>query len=278
MNDIVKTLKEQQKKWADRQGKALDGNGYLSSVEENLYKEMEHPTKTAFEQNDRLELCDSSIRPARMKAPHSSVALMVNVFDYWIGRDCGPIQQALGIETPVSRILCGQQYKTGLPGKQPRLDVVIITQTRAVLALECKFTEWLNNGSDKPFENSYFEGGSKRWRSVGLPKCQQLAQDMNEKKVAFRHLDAAQLLKQVLGLARKSKNFSLGYIYFDAPGLKAEAHLEEIETFRAQVGAELGFRAHTYQELFGKLKNSASESDADYLGYLEDRYFPQRRT
>jgi hypothetical protein len=67
--------------------------------------------------------------------------------------------------------------------------------------------------------------------------------------------------------------FGIYYLYYDWSGPAAREHRKEIERFAARVGAELDFRALSYQALFLRLQQSAAAADRDYLTYLQARYF-----
>lgn len=94
--------------------------------------------------------------------------------------------------------------------------------------------------------------------------------------VAFRQLDAAQLLKHALGLAKhRPGRFALHYVYYDVPCPAAAAHRRELELFAERVGPELSFKALTYQSLFAALCAQA-DVDTQYLAYLGARYCARR--
>jgi hypothetical protein len=65
--------------------------------------------------------------------------------------------------------------------------------------------------------------------------------------------------------------FSLYYTYLDWPGKESDIHSEEIKRFTNSVGAELGHRAITYQQLYLSLQ-SEQGVDQGYLDYLGERY------
>ncbi|MGI9249607.1 MAG: PGN_0703 family putative restriction endonuclease [Pseudohongiellaceae bacterium] len=271
----LEAIKERQRGWAKRQSKQPDRN-YLASVSANLYQEMAASTKAAFGDGAGSELIDTSKSPAKMKALHSSSALAVNFFDYWVNRDSGPLQQALQMDARIDSILFEKTYSTGF--SLPHLDVVIEDENKTITAFESKFTEWLTPlGKKEPFRDAYFENQTKHWERVGLPECQRLARKMydaykSDERNVFQHLDAPQLLKHALGLAKNLKTFSLVYIYFAAPGTEADDHRDEIYKFISEVDSRLNFESLTYQKVFNKLKVNAPD-DSDYLDYLEERYF-----
>ena len=95
---------------------------------------------------------------------------------------------------------------------------------------------------------------------------------MNRGVTRFRYLDTPQLRKHALGMATQlGDQFSLYYTYLDWPGKEADIHSEEINRFTSIVGAELGFRAFTYQQLYKSLQREQGV-DRGYLDYLGARY------
>ncbi len=216
-----------------------------------------------------------------MRALHSSSALAVNIFDYWTDRNKVPILSALGIEPGGGASLCFEaQFPTGLGGTPPHLDVAITNSIGHVVGVEAKFTEHLKRSTKgkSEFKAAYFPNSGELWSELGLPACQTLAEELWAEELRggrqrFEYLDPRQLLKHALGLAKEMGNrFSLYYLYYDCVGKEQEAHRREIDCFRKRVGDEIGFRALTYQEVFERLRNSG-QADADYLNYLESRYF-----
>ena len=275
--DTVDAIKRRQRDWAVGAGLWPDAKGYLPSVRDNLFQAMTAGARDAFGEGKGQELRDGPHRPAKMRALHSSAALVVNVFDYWVCRDAGPLGRAMGMKAPIGGIALERRYPTGLGGTAPHLDIVITLATGAVFALESKFTEWLSPKTGAPFRDAYFAGHAEHWAAVGLPECQRLAQELRDAdkhgRELFRHLDAPQLLKHALGLGANLPRFSLGYIHYDAPGDEARAHRRELQEFQSRVGPELGFTAVTYQLLFKRLKENA-RGHSEYLDYLGRRYFP----
>ena len=262
--------------WATENNLAPDSRGYLSEVENNLFRPLSDAALTAFNQGSGSELVDTPRRPAKMKALHSSSALAVNVFDYWSGIDAEPLAKVLGLSDMITAVEFEAQYPTGLPGNPPNLDVVLHVTSGKPLAIESKFTEWMQSkpAGKAPFKDKYFERAAGEWSQRGLPACQQLAEQMQRGDLNFRYLDAPQLLKHALGLAtRLGDQFSLGYLYFDVTGAAAESHREETARFAAAVDDSLGFFARSYQELFDALRVTIDGGHPAYLEYLSQRYF-----
>jgi hypothetical protein len=211
-----------------------------------------------------------------MRALHSSSALAVNFFDFWVAKSNGSLLKALGIRgSGGCRVRFETQYPTGLPGNPPNLDVTLHLPHGEVIGIESKFTEWL---TPKPkskilFKGKYFPEGSGVWSLVSLPKCQALAEKLRDGAIAFRYLDAAQLLKHALGLATNvGTDFRLFYTFFDANCPEGEVHRREIQDFALSVGAELKFQAISYQLLLAQFEQSVAGSEA-YRQYLKSRYF-----
>jgi hypothetical protein len=162
-----------------------------------------------------------------------------------------------------------------LGGSPPNLDAVLQFASNQTVAIESKFTEWMGpkSGNKAHFRPAYFLGSKRPWGEIGLPNCQSLAERIKTGAERFRHLDAPQLLKHALGLATGLPDrFSLYYLYYDVPGSESALHRTEVKRFADQVGEEIGFCSITYQNLFERLAQLAA-GHADYLGYLQARYF-----
>lgn len=266
-----------QKNWALDKGLAVDENGYLADIEQNLFQALNSRTRRSFIDGSGGELQDSPSCPAKMNALYSSSALAVNMFDYWVSQDNTAISNAMKLDDAIVRIGFEEKFPTGLKGTPPNLDIVLELSGGHVVAIESKFSEWLSSkpASKKPFAPSYFRGNTHMWEKNGLPKTQILAEDVAAGKESFRYLDVAQLLKHSLGLSnRLGRNFSLHYMYYDWPGDESTHHELELVKFADLVGVELNFHASTYQDFFRSLL-MADGTKADYLSYLNDRYFFQ---
>lgn len=266
----------QQRRWAKSRGLAPDARGYLPTVEANLFRPMSASARADFERGDGTELEETATRPAKMRALHSSAALVVNVFDHFARANPAPLLRALGISSELAAPLSFEaRFPTGLRGNPPNLDVALELASGKVVGIESKFTEWLTPkaNSKAAFKSKYFEGGES-WRDKGLPECQALAVDLQIRRERFRFLDAPQLLKHALGLAtQRTGNFTLHYLYFDVPGRSSAVHREEVRRFDEGVGREIAFEALAYQDLFRALR-VREDVDGQYIGYLRDRYFP----
>ena len=263
-------LMRKQRAWATLEARAVDPKGYLDSVEANLWRSLSDFSRAAFEKGSGSEL------KHKMRALHSSSALAVNFFDYWTTAEPSTLMHLLKLDSPVSAIRFEAQHHTGLQGTPPNLDVCLVLESGHTVAIESKFTEWLTRKRfrDDPFKAKYFPSAQELWTSRGLPACQFLASDMQNRRECFLHFDAPQMLKHALGLATQlGSRFSLWYVYFDCECPESDIHKAEIRRFADRVGAEIRFKALAYQELFRRLESAGSSIDREYISYLQRRYF-----
>ena len=273
--DAVQEIKDTQRDWATSKGIPFDPKGYVREVEANLYQPLSGRARRGYERGKGGEL------RGNMGALHSSSALVVNLFDYWTDRDKSPLLSALGAG-PAGDVALDFEapFPTGLGGTPPHLDVSIKQNSGFVHAVEGKFTEHLGRATrgKSKFLESYFPRTGGLWAQRGLPACQELAEELwaeerHGGRQRVEYLDPRQLLKHALGLStNRAGRFSLVYLYYDWVGVRPEAHRQEVDIFSERVGDETGFKALTYQSVFGRLRDSG-KADAGYVEYLADRYF-----
>jgi hypothetical protein len=264
-------LLEQQLAWADTSGLAHDAKGYVQNLDANLWRPLSPAALTAFEGASGQEL------RKKMMALHSSSALAVNFFDYWSAADSSALKQALALVSDIDKIDFEVKYPTGLVGSPPNLDVCIKLKSGHTVAIESKFTEWLNRKSHAkpPLRDKYFKGGANLWASQGLVACQALANDVRDRKETFEHFDVAQMLKHALGLATNLKDrFSLWYAYYECQCPESDIHCAEAKQFGERVGAEIRFKAMTYRDAFERLQTNGEGLEPSHMDYLQRRYFP----
>ena len=267
-------VRDQQREWARSKQIAFDDAGYTTAVRDNLFQALSPCSEDEFRAGDGSELGKTGPR-GKMQALHSSSALVCNVFDYWRGRDTGPLAAALDIAGPICSIAFERKYPTGLQGKAPNLDVVLRPAHGPVLAIESKFLEPYDSRAKTGFKGKYFQSEPGLWQTVGYPRCQDLAKSLYETQGNHAWLHAAQLLKHVLGLSRSGGEWVLLYLWYELPGDAGPEHESEIAAFeQCATGDGILFRSLSYQELFRRLKRGSDGLDAQYLDYLEARYFP----
>jgi hypothetical protein len=274
---VTRDIKRQQRRWADAQGIAIDQNGYVGDVSENLLKPLSAAFLSALEGAGGGELQEQRSRPAKIRALHSSAGLAINVFQHWEGSHGPVLPAALGFDSVLQSVEIERQFESGLTGMPPTLDVVLRLADGSIIAIESKFTEWMTAKRPKldDFREKYLGAKRELWADVGLPSCQSLAEDIAAGRRQFRQLGALQLLKHALGLTVSGgRPFSLIYLYFDidADADVAERHRVEVAELAGRLDAALGFKAMTYQQLFSGLANVGGV-DSDYLDYLRVRYF-----
>lgn len=209
-----------------------------------------------------------------MAALHSSSALAVNTFDFWSGKSLRPVTSALGLHGDAQTFKFEAQFPTGLDGSPPNLDLAFYCAGDHVVGVESKFSEWLTpKSAAKPcFKEKYFPRNGSLWAEVGLPGAQELAAALHDGRERFRHLDAAQLLKHMLGLGTAAPGrFTLHYLFYDWPSPQSRLHEEELTRFAQFVGRDAPFSWSTYQDTIAALAANGA-ADQAYLGYLQRRY------
>ena len=306
-------IKKKQQAWALRKGYDLvsgtiNGNGeksYLKNIADNLFEPLADDVATAYSGGDGGELKDNKTRLAKMKATHSSSAIVVNLFQYWVGKDASPLLYALSlISKPKSDFLIKNIGSTSpkvveIPPKQyvvnfnfekqykihddhkrfPRpanLDVCF-EYSLCNIAIESKFTEPYS-GRHKSLRDVYLEEESL-WTK--LPNLYELAKNISQNKEKFHYLDVPQLIKHILGLNvefprkrnRLITDYKLLYLWYDAFGEEGAGHRAEIERFAAIAKSDgVMFRHTTYQEVITKLFAEYRDGNEEYIDYLSERY------
>ncbi len=277
-SDLLDTIKAKQRAWAARLGIDPDKDGYCRVLEQNLLQPLAADSRNDFDAGDGSELGKPGGR-GKIQALHSSSALACNFFDYWRERDLDPLARAFGITGRLRGLAFEQRFPTGLGGKAPNLDVVLYQDDGSLFAIESKFTEPFILSKTKNFlKPTYFHCGRTVWAAAGLVGCQAAAEDIRDGRLFFELLDAAQLLKHMLGLARSGHKWSLCYLWYNPGGLLADQHQKELLQFAQRIGNDSShFTSLTYQDLFRRLCGLLGEEHAGYTGYLKDRYLADAR-
>ena len=281
-----KHLLEEQAEWARNRGLTLQGSegkrgvpAYTLRLEDNLFEPMSDEARHEIASGDGTELAGD---PCKMQAVHSSSALGVNLFHYWkrIGR-LDPVLRACGLPSEGTRTLhferkmpvASKEYRQVFP-KPPNLDLVVDYGRGASIAavgIECKFTEPFS-GPHEGLKPAYLD---HRHLWAGLPSCRALAERIEPVDHHFRYLDAAQLLRHLLGLRNNCGDgrYRLLYLYSDAPGEPGTHHAMEIEEFR-RIAAMDGIRVQTatVQAIVASLVEQRLEQDKAYVDYSAGRY------
>jgi hypothetical protein len=268
-------LLRRQRRWAQRAGFAVDAAGYLPTVGDNLRAPLSAAALADFNARGAAEFHDVERHAARMRAVHSSTALGVNLFDQWNRAEPAPLAEALRLPAPICRLAFEPHLPTAAGGSPANPDLAIELHTGELVAVECKFSEWLVPARKRRdiFAGRYFPAGAGVWREAGLPACQSLADDLQSGREYFRYLEADQLLKHALGLQAAGRSrWRLIYLYYEWPGRTGLAHRAELRRFAAHVQGEAGFSSTTVQAVIAGLRKSAAAVEAGYLEYLQLRY------
>ncbi len=270
----IDELKDFQARWASGRGYQVDAKGYVNALEKNLLRPMSAATTADFHHGSGGELKPRSAGRSKMLALHSSSILACNVFDYWRVHEVGLLGEALNLAPPIDRFAFEAQFPTGLPGEPPNLDVALWLHTGDVFAIESKFTEpFGRRKSGQAFKDKYFPSGEPVWSKKGLARCGSLAQALQTRAISFQHLDAAQLLKHILGLnANHHGHFTLAYLYVDPSGPEGEVHREEVSQFAKAIEGEVPFVSLSYATLLSRLRILAGGLHDEYFEYLATRY------
>ena len=226
----------QQQEWAKDKtktlvsGKIIDGKecedkNYLETIEDNLFpidetKGLRPENIDAYNKGGGSETKTITHRP-KMSALHSSSALVVNLFQYWQNQEINktPLLIALGLVNDIDKVgVVEIKFEEKLQIKYvkfgtPNLDVMIEFEDQ-IIAIESKFTEPYSDGSNKNSEmqDSYIKKESL-WKEI--PHIEKLANAIHAKNYQIenckikesievlrktKRLDAAQLIKHILGL------------------------------------------------------------------------------
>jgi len=245
----------------------FDSQGYVIDLHDNLLPGVDLDALSPdFEAGAGREL------EGKMRAPHSSSALAVNMFGRW-RRD--PTNLRILDQTGFQSLKCEGQCPTGLGGTAPHLDVLAVSRD-AVVAIESKCVEYLQP-KRAFFSSSYDKIADARAGSAFFKLIPRLRANMNE----FRSLDAAQLVKHYLGLTNSWPGMRLTMLYAYWEPRNASAfdvfieHRKEIEKFGELVRAETNFtfRAACHRELWAEWEEADTpEWLPDHVQALRQRY------
>ncbi len=277
MPKAIAVLRARQEQWARTAGKSVNA-GCVLSLKENLFQSMNAETQRELESgagNETGTAPHSTGRP-KMTSLRSSSVLAVNFFDAMRDGDLHPLGRALDLDFAPTRLRYEEKRRHGLAGGiPPHLDVFLESDGGENVGIESKFAEIYDSAptKHKVLKPGYFSHQQNRWEELGLPMCQRLADSLADEP-SYQRLDAAQLLKHILGLAhhdpRPVGGVRLVYLWYDIPSAESEVHAREVVQFAQTVASELLFVPLTYQQLFAKLEDTLVKPHRDYL---RARYF-----
>jgi len=218
----------------------FDPAGYASRLEENLIAGVcRSQFDIDYQAGAGRELA------GKMRAAHSSAALVVNTFAPWRAQIA---RMTVGGVSGFNALRFEATYPTGLGGTPPHLDLE--ATGACTLLVESKLLEYL---TPKPaiFSRAYDTIADSRCDSPWFG----LIAELRSHPTAYRYLDAAQLVKHSLGLMRGCPQATLMYLYWEPLNWRAfrefGEHQDEIAEFQESVkAAAVALRAMTYAQLW----------------------------
>jgi len=261
-NNAFQAICQIQKEWAQANGIAVDSHGYTCDGKDNLYESLdaEVVNELAAGRGDELE--------KKIRALHSSSALVCNVFHYWRYRSVDSIAKICGCPGGMNSLLFESKHNIQKNRFPAHLDLEFRGPNLRPTGVESKFTEPYNRGLKKL--NPFYRD-NRLW--VGLPRCGSLADTIINGKEKYYRFDAPQLLKHILGMKTKySKDFELVYLWYKYESEETEEHNIEMCRFQEYLDGEINCRTLTYQKIFEEIRR-CPYAEPSYVTYLERRYF-----
>lgn len=273
--------------WASQSGISLVGSkkergrlAYTRKLNENLFHPLLPEVRESFDAGDGGEL-GSSRFPGKMQAVHSSSALGVNVFQYWIEQNSvRDIAALCGLCRPDSLAPKDIRFEEKYPiretfGYHPNIDVVFHNSDSSRIkrfAAECKFSEAYGAYKHGGLKSKYLNLDDL-WKDI--PTLHRFAQTISPVDKDFKHLHPAQLVKHILGLKSQCgrDGFRLLYLWYDVLGEEGACHRGEVQRF-SEIAKRDGIKFHTitYQELIVRMQHRLSVEHKAYVNYLTSRY------
>ena len=253
-------------------------SAYTKRLRDNLFEPLHPAVRKCFKNGDGGELLGY---PSKMQAIHSSSALGVNIFQYWLKVNEVPkIAVACGLCSKKNKssnnIMFEKRYEISNKfAFGPNIDVVIENSSESmfkVFAVECKFSEAYSSRRHSGLKQKYLQLRDI-WKDI--PNLRRFSNKISPVDKRFNHLHPAQLVKHILGLKEKyGKNkFRLLYLWYDCMGPESSKHREEIEEFARVAKADsIRFHSLSYQKLIIKLSKEHRDSHREYIEYISDRY------
>ncbi len=254
---------------------------YTRDLNQNLFEPLLEDNQKQFVSGNGQEVLGSPESPAKMQALHSSSALGVNIFQYWQKRGLiKEIASACGFCNRNSNysenIVFEDKYRIDtkfvIP---PNIDVVFRNNGSSpykLFAVECKFSEAYGGRTHGGLKSKYLDD-KDLW--TGISSLNKLGRETNLDNKRYSYLDAAQLIKHILGLRAcvGSKEFKLLYLWYDVLGNDGSKHRAEVGDFTKIAKSDgINFHAMTYQELIAILDRYYRTKHSEYIKYLTERY------
>ena len=232
----------------------------------------------------------NEIASGKFASPESSAALVANAFGFFLGRaDLLPsLPGTLEMGWPAGSLALEALVRFPWSGgRHPCLDVLIATRD-SLIGVESKRFEPFRSKGVAELSDAY-------WRPLwgdAMAGYERVRDDLKKGTLAYRHLDATQLIKHAFGLRtaiQVGKRFAgrrpiLFYLFAesetwpDGKGI-AEAdrlrHREEVEDFRLRTAdSEVVFMSCCYKELLAGWLTSKHESIRMHAVAVAARFSP----
>ncbi|HRY26634.1 MAG TPA: hypothetical protein P5558_19860 [Geminicoccaceae bacterium] len=228
-----------QQNWRDRLGPAAFGaDGRLVDWRSGLL-----PCLRGLRTAEAMRLFD----PVRLRQPESAAAMALNSFLVWRER---PRDLRLGERNGFTELRFAARCPTGVRGTPPYLDL-IAANGEALVTVTARGPEYL---ARKPSRLA------RAYADISLPEAMQgwqaLLQDLLDEPGRFRHVDAASLVKNAIGIFRTfpGHRATLLYLFWEpesAEALDFHRHRVELQTILQQVdGSAVTLQAQSFAELW----------------------------
>jgi len=272
--------------WANRKGIRLQGSmgdrgepNYTMSVVENIFGgEILSSVTTDFSAGAGGELKGDI---PSMSALHSSAAMAVNLFQYWVAN--GDLAALASILDIPSRDIATTRFEDQFPVcadplangfiQSPHLDFAFRYANGGRVGIECKlFEPFFGRKEHTPLRQAYL-ALTAAWRDI--PACRALADQLAVGPAGYHRLGASQLLKHVLGLKYgvSTDKVRLLYLYCDAIGDEAAEHRQEIRLFQMAIADDpVRFVPISVQDFILRAVRRARVDHTAYVDYLTERY------
>jgi hypothetical protein len=291
--DVFDNIKSKQIQWAKKRGVNLIGSegkrglaAYTNFVDENLFEPLNPINYQSFLHGDGHEIEKKGEKEPKMQAVHSSSAICVNIFQYWQNiNQISVIAAACNFcdleDNLPEKIVFEEKYSIVEKFNiSPNIDVVFHNSCYAKykrFAVECKFIEPYNH---RKKDDQASKARLKKYIDLEtiweqIPHSYELFKAIYHSSSNIKYLNAAQLIKHILGLKRQfgKDGFRLLYLWYDVPGKEGVIHKEEIESFTKIVkNDDIKFHSMSYQELITSLDDKYRQEHEAYIKYITERY------
>ncbi len=274
--EMVKdALKKKWQKYDDLSAKIIVANDdftYLEKISDNLLPGIEMDSFYS-----DLEKGDG-FNEKYLRSTTSSTMLAVNSFAFWKNR-----LHNLKIDTG-NEIFAGFDHMefehkaltaNKQPGKRPNLDVWL-EKENMVLAIECKFCEFLDGKSSSEFQESYDKTAEECGYSGAWIDARNQLID-GDKKATYQRFDVMQILKHYFGIINSGiEEKHLLYLYWHPMNEDWESmepfktHMRELREFADIVSGAKDIQFHHMG--FYDLWNQWEDIDKNHVRNLRNMY------